>query len=69
MFHLVEPLGLVRDCIIVGQVLLAPGLGGGWPHLLGLVVGEAAAIPRDGISLPEVDVVDGAGTDNCPCLT
>ena len=64
-----EPLSIVRYCIIVGHVLLAPGLDDGRPHLLSLVVGEAAAIPRDGISLPEVDVVDGAGTDNCPSLT
>ena len=53
----------------VSQVLLDSGLGDGGPHLLGLVVGEAAAIPLDGVSLPKVDVVDGAGTDNCPCLT
>ena len=59
----------MRDCIIVGQVLLAPDLGDAGLHLLSLVVGEAAAIPRDSVSLPELDVVDGAGSDSCSCLT
>ena len=58
----------MRDCIIVSQVLLAPGLGNGRPHLLGLVVGEVDAVPRDGVSLPEVDVVDVAGTDSRPLV-
>ena len=50
----------MRDCIVVYQVLLAPGLGNGRPHLLGYVVGEVVAVPRDGDGLPEVDVLDEA---------
>ena len=47
--HLGEPLILVSDCIVVSQVLLAPVLGNGGPHLhiLGHVVVKVVAVLRD----------------------
>ena len=49
----------MRDCCVIDQVLIAPGiLGNGGPHLLVLVGGELA-VPRDGNDLPQLDGVDG----------
>ena len=41
-------------------------LGNGGPHLhlLGPVVGKVVAVSRDGDDLPEVGVVDGAGSQD-----
>ena len=45
-------------------------LGNGGPHLhlIGPVVGEVAAVPRDGDDLPLVGVVDGAGSRHVPIV-
>ena len=48
--------------LLLGPTGSWPGNGGPNLHLLGPVVGKVVAVPRDGDDLPEVSVVDGAGS-------